>query len=74
MVVDINVTSAAESVVRAIRTAAPDVSIIALINFGMDRDLLQSAGASEVVTVEATASSAIVDTCFHALEKAEKKA
>lgn len=74
VVVDINVTSAAESVVRAIRTAAPDVPIIALINFEMDRDLLKSAGASEVVTVEATASSAIVDTCFNALDTVQKKA
>ncbi len=71
VVVDINVTSAAASVVRAIRAAAPDVPIIALINFEMDRDLLKSAGASEVVTVEATASQAIVDTCFNALEARE---
>lgn len=71
VVVDINVTSAAASVVRAIRATAPDVPIIALINFEMDRDLLKSAGASEVVTVEATASQAIVDTCFNALEAGE---
>ena len=71
VVVDINVTSAAASVVRAIRATAPDVPIIALINFEMDRDLLESAGASEVVTVEATASQAIVDTCFNALEARE---
>ncbi len=74
VVVDINVTSAAASVVRAIRATAPDVPIIALINFEMDRDLLKSAGASEVITVEATASRAIVDTCFNALDTVQKKA
>ena len=69
VVVDIKVTSAAESVVRAIRATAPDVPIIALIQYEMDRDFLQRAGASDVVTVEATASSVIVDTCIDALDE-----
>lgn len=71
VIVDIKVTSAAASVVRAIRARTPDVPVIALIRYEMDRDLLESAGASEVITVEATASKAIVDTCFNALEARE---
>ena len=70
VIVDIYDTPHAETVIRAIRAEAPDVPLIALIQYEMDRDSLQSAGASEVVTVEATASSAIVETCFQALAKA----
>ena len=67
VVVNINDTKAAESAVRTVRATAPHVPVIARAPYEMDKDMLQSAGAAEVITAEATASEAIVTTCLTAL-------
>ena len=67
VVVNINDTSAAESAVRTIRATAPHVEVIARAPYEMDMAALRSAGATEVITAEATASAAIVASCRAAL-------
>ncbi len=67
VVVNINDTRAAESAVRTVRTTAPHVAVIARAPYEMDKDSLRSAGAAQVITAEATASEAIVETCLAAL-------
>ncbi len=67
VVVNINDTSAAESAVRTVRATAPHVAVIARAPYEMDKDSLRFAGAAEVITAEATASDAIVETCLAAL-------
>ncbi len=70
VVVNINDTNAAESAVRTIRATAPHVAVIARAPYEMDIDALRSAGATEVIAAEATASAAIVTTCRAALHTA----
>ena len=67
VVVNINDTSAAEAAVRTIRATAPQVEVIARAPYEMDMAALRSAGATEVITAEATASAAIVASCRAAL-------
>ena len=67
VVVNINDTSAAESAVRTIRATAPHVEVIARAPYEMDTAALRAAGATEVITAEATASAAIVASCRAAL-------
>ena len=58
----------AEAALHAIRAAAPDVAVIALVQYELDRDLLLSAGASTVVTAEAQVMDGFTDSCLAALE------
>ena len=67
VVVNINDTIAAETAVRTIRATAPQVAVIARAPYEMDMDALRSAGATEVIAAEATASDAIVATSLAAL-------
>jgi CPA2 family monovalent cation:H+ antiporter-2 len=67
VVVNINDTIAAEAAVRTIRATAPQVAVIARAPYEMDMDALRSAGATEVIAAEATASDAIVATSLAAL-------
>ncbi len=58
----------AEAALHAIRAVAPDVAVIALVQYELDRDLLLSAGASTVVTAEAQVMDGFTDSCLAALE------
>lgn len=62
VVVTINDTRATELAVRTIRRTAPDTLIIARALYDIDEDSLRAAGATRVVTAEATTSAVIVDT------------
>lgn len=62
VVVTINDTRATELAVRTIRRTAPDTLIIARALYDMDEDSLRAAGATRVITAEATTSAVIVDT------------
>ena len=64
VVVTINDTRATELAIRTIRGTAPDTPIIARALYDMDRDALRAAGATEVITAEATTSDVIVRTCL----------
>lgn len=67
VVLTINDTRAAELAVRRIRAAAPDVDVIVRAPYELDRRPLRAAGATEVVTAEATASASVVDRSLAAL-------
>lgn len=67
VVLTINDTRATELAVRRIRAAAPDVEVIARAPYELDRRPLRAAGATQVVTAEATASASIVDRSLAAL-------
>ena len=67
VVLSINDARATELAVRRIRSTAPDVAIIARAPYELDRGPLRAAGASQVVTAEATASAAIVSRSLAAL-------
>ncbi len=67
VVIGINDTRAAELAVRGIRKIAPRLPIIARAWYDMDKDALQAAGATKVVTAENTTSGAIVDASLAAL-------
>ncbi len=67
VVISINDTRAAELAVRGIRKIAPNLPIIARAWYDMDKDSLQAAGATKVVTAENTTSGAIVDASLAAL-------
>ncbi len=67
VVISINDTRAAELAVRGIRKIAPNLPIIARAWYDMDKDSLQAAGATKVVTAENTTSVAIVDASLAAL-------
>ncbi|MCY4520742.1 MAG: cation:proton antiporter [Caldilineaceae bacterium] len=58
----------AEAALHAIREAAPDVAVIALVQYELDRELLLSAGASTVVTAEVQVMDGFTDSCLAALE------
>ena len=62
VVVTINDTRATELAVRTIRRTAPDTLIIARALYDIDEDSLRAAGATRVITAEATTSAVIVDT------------
>ena len=64
VVITIHDTRATDRAIRAIRSTAPDVPIIASTLYDVDRDSLTAAGATEVVTAEATAADAVVDSCL----------
>ena len=64
VVVTINDTRATELAVRAIRRTAPDAPIIARALYDIDEDSLKVAGATRVITAEATTSAVIVSTCL----------
>ena len=68
VVIGINDTNATELVTRAIRKAAPGVTIVARAQYEMDRDALRRAGATEVVSAEAIAGEALVGAVLRALE------
>lgn len=62
VVVTINDTRATEMAVRMVRRTAPDTLIIARALYDIDEDSLRAAGATRVITAEATTSAVIVDT------------
>lgn len=64
VVVTINDTRATELAVRTIRRTAPDIPVIARALYDLDEDSLKAAGATRVITAEATTSAAIVTTCL----------
>ena len=67
VVISINDARAAELAVRVVREAAPDTAILVRTQYEMDEDSLRRAGASGVVTAEATASAAIVEAARRTL-------
>ncbi|MDE0330853.1 MAG: cation:proton antiporter, partial [Nitrospinae bacterium] len=71
VVVTINDTRATEVAVRAIRRTAPDTPVIARALYDIDEDSLRAAGATRVVTAEATTSAEIVSTCLTELGSTE---
>lgn len=68
VVINFHEPNVAEEALLAIRAVAPDVSVIALAQYELDRELLLSAGASTVVTAEVQVMDAFTDTCLAALE------
>jgi len=71
VVVTINDTRATELAVRAIRRTAPDTPVIARALYDIDEDSLRAAGATRVVTAEATTSAVIVSTTLAELGSAK---
>ena len=67
VVLSINDARATELATRTIRLAAPDTTIIVRTQYEMDKDSLHAAGATQVITAEAMACSAIVRTSLAAL-------
>ena len=67
VVLTVNDARATELAVRRIRATAPDVAIIARAPYELDRASLHHAGATEIVTAEATASASIVSRSLAAL-------
>ena len=67
VVLSINDARATEFATRTIRLAAPDTTIIVRTQYEMDKDSLHAAGATQVITAEAMACSAIVQTSLAAL-------
>lgn len=74
VVVTINDTRATEVAVRTIRRTAPDTPVIARALYDIDEDALKAAGATRVVTAEATTSAEIVSTCLTELGSTESEA
>ncbi len=64
VMVSINDNRAAELAIRMIRRTAPDAPIIARALYDIDEDALRAAGATKVVTAEATTSAVLVGTCL----------
>ena len=73
VVVTMNDTQTTGHAVRAIRRTSTDVPVIARAQYDMDEDSLRAAGATRVVTSEATASAVITGACLAELgsEKAD---
>ena len=67
VVLSINDTRATELAIRTIRATAPETVLVVRAQYEMDKDSLQTAGATEVVTAESTASAAIVSSSLEAL-------
>ncbi|MCY3824704.1 MAG: cation:proton antiporter [Nitrospinae bacterium] len=74
VVVTINDTRATELAVRTIRRTAPDTPVIARTLYDIDEDSLKAAGATRVITAEATTSAEIVSTCLTELGSTESEA
>ncbi len=68
----INDLRASERATKTIRQLAPSVPLIVRAQYELDRETLESAGASEVVTLEATAGTALVSTALNALRSVSK--
>ncbi len=68
VVVTINDTRATEIAVRAIRAVAPGIPIVARTLYDMDEISLRAAGATRVITAEATTSDVVVNICLAELE------
>ncbi len=64
VVVTINDTRATELATLTIRRTAPDTPIIARAMYDMDEESLRNAGATRVITAEATTSAVIVSACL----------
>ena len=64
VVVTINDTRATELATLTIRRTAPDTPIIARAMYDMDEESLRTAGATRVITAEATTSAVIVSACL----------
>ena len=60
VVINFHEPNVAEEALLAIRAMAPDVAVIALAQYELDRELL-SAGASQIVTAEARVMDAFTD-------------
>ena len=67
VVLGINDANATEFATRTIREFAPDVAIVVRTPYEMDKNSLRSAGATQVITAEATASDALVSATLGAL-------
>ena len=67
VVLTVNDARATELAVRRIRAFAPDVAIVARAPYELDRASLHHAGATVIVTAEATASASIVSRSLAAL-------
>ena len=70
VVLTVNDARATELAVRRIRATAPDVTIVARAPYELDRASLHHAGATVIVTAEATASASIVSRSLAALGSA----
>ena len=68
-VLTINDARATELAVLRLREASPDTPIVARAPYEMDRDPLRKAGATLVVTAEATAAAAVVGAVLETLDK-----
>lgn len=64
VVVTINDTRATERATLTIRRTAPDTPIIARALYDIDEASLRAAGATRVITAEATTSAVIVSACL----------
>ncbi len=62
IVLGINDMRATELAVRKIRASAPEIPIIARTLYEFDEAILRAAGATHIVTAEATAARALVET------------
>ena len=67
VVLSINDTRATELAIHQIRATAPETALVVRTQYEMDRNSLQTAGATEVITAESTASAAIVSSSLEAL-------
>ena len=67
VVISINDARATELAVSIIRKMAPDLTVIARAWYDMDKNSIQAAGATKVITAENTTSTAIVSASLAAL-------
>ena len=67
VVLTVNDARATELAVRRIRAIAPDLAIVARAPYELDRASLHHAGATVIVTAEATASASVVSRSLAAL-------
>ena len=74
VVVTINDTRATELAVRTIRRTAPDTPVIARALYDIDEDSLKAAGATRVITAEATTSAVIAAACLTELGSTKTEA
>ena len=73
VVVSINDTRATELAVAAIRRTAPDTPVIARALYDIDENALRAAGATRIITAEATTSAALVGACLAELGSRSKE-
>ena len=74
VVVTINDTRATELATLTIRRTAPDTPIIARALYDIDEESLRAAGATRVITAEATTSAVVVSACLDEIGSAERDA